>query len=85
MLQVLRESHGTAVAVDDTDLLRWTLVGSRLTGKLFCPEGGATLAALEQLHGSGWLQPTDRVVVFNTATGLKYPEVLARMVAEPTA
>ncbi len=37
-----------------------------------CPEGGAAWAAWAQLRKSGFIRPTDRVIVFNTGTGLKY-------------
>jgi len=42
------------------------------TGIDICPEGGAAWAALLRLRASGWIAPGERVVVFNTGTGLKY-------------
>ena len=76
MLRVLRESAGTAVAVPDAALLEAQTRMSRLEGILACPEGGATLAALERLLAAGWVSPEERIVLFNTGTGLKYPHTL---------
>jgi threonine synthase len=73
MLRALRESNGTAVTVSDEALVEAQLRVSRLEGIFACPEGGATLAALEQLLADGWIQPEERIVLFNTGTGLKYP------------
>jgi threonine synthase len=73
MLRALRESGGTAVAVSDEALVEAQLRMSRHEGVFACPEGGATLAALEALLARGWISPDERVVLFNTGTGLKYP------------
>jgi threonine synthase len=48
---------------------------ARTEGIFAAPEGGACIAALPKLLGQGTLAATDRIVVFNTASGLKYPEV----------
>jgi threonine synthase len=76
MLRALRETTGTAVAVSDAELVRAQKRISQLEGIFACPEGGATLAALEKLLAQGWVSPDERIVLFNTATGLKYPDVL---------
>jgi threonine synthase len=75
MLRALRESGGTGVAVSDTELVAAQMRMSSLEGVFACPEGGATLAALEKLLVEGWISPQDRIVLFNTGTGLKYPDV----------
>jgi threonine synthase len=75
MLRVLRESGGTGVAVSDAALVAAQMRMSSLEGVFACPEGGATLAALEKLLAEGWISPRDRIVLFNTGTGLKYPDV----------
>jgi threonine synthase len=77
MLRALRESSGTAVAVSDGELVDAQMRLSRLAGTFACPEGGATLAALERLLANGWIARGERVVLFNTGTGLKYPDVSA--------
>jgi threonine synthase len=83
ILRVLRESRGTAVSVPDQALVAAQLRMSRLEGTFACPEGGATLAGLEVLMGQGWVSPQERIVIFNTGTGLKYPEALTG-IAGPT-
>jgi threonine synthase len=75
MLRALRESGGTGVAVSDMELVAAQMRMSSLEGVFACPEGGATLAALQKLLVEGWISPQDRIVLFNTGTGLKYPDV----------
>ena len=77
MLEVLRQSGGTAVAVDDDDLLEATRWTAGLEGLFFAPEAGALVAALRRLVKSGWIDRRDEVVLFNTGSGLKYPECFA--------
>jgi threonine synthase len=76
ILRALRETNGTAVVVSDEELVSAQKRMSQLEGIFACPEGGATLAALEKLLGQGWVSLDERIVLFNTATGLKYPDVL---------
>ena len=76
ILRAVRESRGTAVAVSDEALLAGQKRLAEEEGVLACPEGGATLAALEQLLSQGWIRREERVVLFNTGTGLKYPDTL---------
>jgi threonine synthase len=78
MLRALRESGGTAIAVTDKELVDAQMRLSRLVGTFACPEGGATLAALERLMADGWIASDERVLLFNTGTGLKYPDVFSR-------
>ena len=75
ILAVLRESGGRAVAVSDDAMARGQLDLVRGEGLFAAPEGGATLAALRELVSEGWIEPSDRVVLFNTASGLKYPRI----------
>jgi threonine synthase len=72
ILEDLRESHGTAVAVRDTSILEAQGKLGRMEGIFAAPEGAATLAALEILIQQKWVQPEERVVLFNTGSGLKY-------------
>jgi len=76
ILDALRKSGGTAVAVEDRDLMEAVRLAGRLEGLFLCPEGGACVAALEHLVRRGWVKPHERVVIFNTGTGLKYLEAL---------
>ncbi len=72
ILQDLRDSHGTAVAVSDSDILMAQNRLAGLEGIFAAPEGAATLAGLEVLLRDGWIHADERVVLFNTGTGLKY-------------
>lgn len=74
MLRALRESGGTAVTVSDAEIDAATRLTTRLEGVFVCPEGGAVVAGLQKLVAAGWVRPEERVVLFNTGTGLKYPE-----------
>ncbi len=82
ILEALRESHGTAVSVREEDLLAGQQSLAEAEGILACPEGGATLAALRTLQSQGWIQPQERVVLFNTGTGIKYPGTLEPLVSQ---
>ena len=73
ILDAVRESGGFAVAVSDADILAAQAECARREGILLCPEGAATLAALKQELASGRIGRDERVVLFNCATGLKYP------------
>ncbi|MFT4539574.1 MAG: threonine synthase [Planctomycetota bacterium] len=72
ILRALRESSGTALAIGEADLIRETRAMGRMLGLQCSPEGGACVAAAKQLVERGWLQPEERVVLFNTGHGLKY-------------
>ena len=74
ILRAVRESFGTAVAVSEEELLEGMRDLSELEGCLACPEGGATVAALRQLRRSGEVSGGGRVVIYNTGSGLQYPE-----------
>jgi threonine synthase len=73
ILRAVRESGGRALAVDDADTLRAVDDCARDDGLLLCPEGGATLAAYRHALAGGLVDPGERAVLFNCATGLKYP------------
>lgn len=76
VLHALRASAGTALAVDDADIVAAVARSARTEGLLPCPEGAATLVAVERLRSGGWLDGSERVVVLNTGAGVKYPEAL---------
>jgi threonine synthase len=77
VLDAVRGTGGTAVAVDDEALLADQGEIARLEGSLICPEGAACVTAVRQLRESGWLAASDEVVVLNTGAGLKYPDLVA--------
>ncbi len=72
MLDILRRSQGAALAVSDAEMLADLRWAGEKEGLLMAPEGAATLSALKKLCASGFVQAHDKVVLFNTATGLKY-------------
>jgi len=76
MLRALRESNGTAISVDDDEMLAEIPRSGRTEGIFFCPEGAACVVALRRLVTQGWIKPNDSVVLFNTASGLKYLDVI---------
>ena len=73
ILRAVRESGGFAIAVDDGAILAARKHVAERDGLLLCPEGAATYAAYRQSLEDGRVSASDRVVLFNCATGLKYP------------
>ncbi len=73
ILRAVRESGGFAVAVDDERIIEARDRAAADSGFLMCPEGAATLAAYLQEVESGRIRPDESAVLFNCATGLKYP------------
>jgi threonine synthase len=77
ILDALRTSGGTAVAVTDADLLAAVGEIGRLEGLFVAPEGAACLPAIRQLLERGEIQRDEQVVLFNTGAGIKYVEAMA--------
>jgi len=73
ILRAVRESGGFAIAVDDNDIMAARDRAANETGILLCPEGAATLTAYQQSLAAGTIGRDEKVVLFNCATGLKYP------------
>ena len=73
ILRAVRESNGFAIAVPDAAIEEAVEVAGKRDGLLLCPEGGATLAAYKAALADGRIAPTETAVLFNCATGLKYP------------
>ncbi|MCA1653877.1 MAG: threonine synthase [Sphingomicrobium sp.] len=73
ILRAVRESGGQALAVGDPEILAAVDDAAKRDGLLMCPEGGATLAAYRHALRDGVVDEEERVVLFNCATGLKYP------------
>lgn len=76
ILANIRESEGTAVAVSDASIITAQKELAVQEGIFAAPEGAATLAALKELVVQKWIQPNERVVLFNTGTGLKYLDLV---------
>ena len=77
VLQGVRESEGTAIAVSDDAILDEVRNLAAVEGAWICPEGAACLAAARELREGGWIGAHEQVVVLNTGTGLKYPETVS--------
>ena len=72
ILQAIRDSGGTALAVEDAAMLQYAKSMGAATGIFPAPEGAACLTAQVELLKCGWIKPDETVVLFNTGTGLKY-------------
>ncbi|MGH8016296.1 MAG: threonine synthase, partial [Candidatus Zixiibacteriota bacterium] len=72
ILDAIRESGGTAVAVDEAGILDWMKLAARETGLSICPEAAACVGALEELVRQRRIDSGESVVIFNTASALKY-------------
>ena len=77
ILDALRESGGTAVSVTDDELIAATREIGAAEGIFCAPEGAACLPALRKLIESNQIKESDRVVLFNTGSGVKYMESFA--------
>jgi threonine synthase len=87
MLDILRESRGVALAIPDEEILASLKDWAKNEGIFLSPEGAAATAAYDRLLASGYLKPSDRVVLFNTGSGSKYTDVTAEAMGlkRPTA
>lgn len=81
MLDILRESGGLAISLPDEDILASLRDWARNEGVFLCPEGAAATAAYDHLLKTGFLKPENRVVIFNTGSGLKYTDITAEATA----
>jgi threonine synthase len=77
ILDALRASHGTAVAVSDEELVRAVKEIGSATGIFAAPEGAACLPALRNLIEQGLVSEGEKVVIFNTGSGIKYLEAFS--------
>lgn len=73
ILDAVRESGGFAIAVSDESIEAAVVAAARADGVMLCPEGGATLAAYEKALSQSLVGPDETALLFNCATGLKYP------------
>ncbi|GAA3928369.1 threonine synthase [Hymenobacter algoricola] len=77
MLDVLRESQGTALSITDAEMVEGMRELGRLEGLFVAPEGAAVWMAARQLLAAGWLQPDEQILLLNTGSGQKYLENVA--------
>jgi len=78
LLDILRQSHGTAIAVSDDELMTGLKEMAAGDGIFAAPEGAAALVAYQKLLQNGFLRDSDRVVLFNTGSGYKYVDLIAK-------
>ena len=76
ILDIVRKSRGTVVALTDEQIFASLLDWASNEGIFLSPEGAAATAAYDHLLATGFLQASDRVVLFNTGSGVKYLEAL---------
>lgn len=76
VIDALRSSNGRAVEVTDEELLEAKMEVGKHEGIFMAPEGASTVAAVKKLLDEGWIDRDERVVVINTGSGLKYPDVV---------
>lgn len=72
ILQILRQSNGGAIAVNDEEMIRVAAEVASSEGLFVAPEGAACFAALRSLLSAGKISPDQSVVIFNTGSGIKY-------------
>jgi threonine synthase len=78
MLNILRESNGGAIAIDDEEMIRVGREVGASEGLFVAPEGAACFAAFKQLRASGKIDTHERAVIFNTGSGIKYLDCFDR-------
>jgi threonine synthase len=72
ILDAIRESGGTAITVTDEELIEGAKELARTEGIFAAPEGGACVPALRKLLARGDVKPDEKVILFNTGSGIKY-------------
>jgi threonine synthase len=83
ILDILKKSAGSAVAATDEEIMDAVRWWAAKEGIFAAPEGAASLVAYRKLRATGYLKPSDRVVLFNTGSGLKYIDVIAPAEIKP--
>ena len=80
ILAAIRETGGTALAVEDSEMVEAMYDIATAEGIIACPEGAATLVALKRLVQDGFLGPEETIVLLNTGSGYKYLHLIKDMV-----
>lgn len=76
ILEILQKSNGIAIAASDSEIMDAFRHWARVEGIFAAPEGAASLVAYRKLRASGFFSAEDKVVLFNTGSGLKYLDVI---------
>ncbi|MGH9626799.1 MAG: pyridoxal-phosphate dependent enzyme, partial [Bryobacteraceae bacterium] len=74
MLHAIRQSGGCAIAVSDSEMIDAGIELASCEGIFAAPEGGACVAALRKLLAAGFLRRHEKILIYNTGSGLKYLE-----------
>ncbi|HZR57016.1 MAG TPA: threonine synthase [Terriglobales bacterium] len=82
ILDILKKSKGAAIAATDNEIMDAFRQWARVEGIFAAPEGAASLAAYRKLRASGFFTDEDKVVLFNTGSGLKYLDVIEAQTAK---
>jgi threonine synthase len=77
VLDAVRKSGGTAVSATDDEMIQACVELASDEGIFVAPEGGACVAALKKLLANGFLKADERIVIYNTGSGLKYLEAFS--------
>ncbi len=77
ILDALEKSNGKALSVKDEEILKSIHLLAKEEGIFACPEGAATLGAVKKLKDEGWLERGETILLLNTGTGLKYPQLIS--------
>ena len=73
IIRAVKESKGFAIAISDEEIMNTRDRVANIDGCFLCPEGAATMSAYEKSLSSNLISKDDKVILFNCATGLKYP------------
>ena len=73
IIRAVRESKGFAISISDDDIMEARDRVASVDGCFLCPEGAATMSAYEKAMSLKLITPNEKVILFNCATGLKYP------------
>ncbi|MCL4426529.1 MAG: threonine synthase [Firmicutes bacterium] len=76
VLEAIYKSGGAAIDVSDAEILEALRLTARSEGMFICPEGAATIAAIQKMKAASLVDKDERILLLNTGTGLKYPETV---------
>ena len=76
ILDTIKESNGCAVAVEESRIKEWMRLAASSEGLSVGPEAATCVGAAEKLADSGWIQPGERVIIYNCGASQKYPEAM---------
>ena len=78
IFNILKQSNGTAIRINDQEMLEGVSLLSKEEGIFAAPEGGAVLIATKKLRDNGFIKDDDKVVVVNTGSAYKYLDAMQK-------